>query len=534
MQNKKYYQSKETSSISVKFFKKIIVSIIFILITLKLIGQISPDEEYGELFKTVQLSSIFKDSKTFPDAVPLYSPPEILRRYNERKSNKKFNLKEFILKHFQIPQVRPNFYKSNTSLPIEEHIEKIWRVLTRHYKSDKGSLIGVPYPYVVPGGRFDEFYYWDSYFSILGLKISGKVELIENTVDNFSFLIRKMSFIPNGNRSYFSSRSQPPFYSLMLSVLSELKGKSVLKKYLTYMEKEYRFWMDGTKRLKKGNSTYRRVVLLPGGEILNRYWDDKPLPRPEAYKEDIEVTKNSKRNETEIYLNIRAACESGWDFSSRWFKDQKSMETIHTTEIIPVDLNSLLYHLEMKIAEAYGLIGEQEEKEYYSRLANNRKLAIKKYCWNKREKFFMDYDFVRGENTGVKSLAALYPLFLKFASKKEAKDIAYCIKKKFLKKGGLVTTLNNTGEQWDSPNGWAPLQWIGVKGLRNYGYNVLAETIRRRWITLNIRVYKNTGKMMEKYNVVNTDLMGGGGEYALQDGFGWTNGVFLILFLEND
>jgi alpha,alpha-trehalase len=152
-----------------------------------------------------------------------------------------------------------------------------------------------------------------------------------------------------------------------------------------------------------------------------------------------------------------------------------------------------------------------------------------KYCWNADQNFFMDYDFIDGKTTGIKSLAGVYPLFLEMSEKDQAEKASGVIANEFLKDGGLVTTLTDTDQQWDAPNGWAPLQWMTYRGLKNYQIDKLANEIRSRWLRSNERVYKATGKMMEKYNVMDTTLIAGGGEYPNQDGFGWTNGVALAL-----
>ena len=254
-----------------------------------------------------------------------------------------------------------------------------------------------------------------------------------------------------------------------------------------------------------------------------------PEPRPEAFKEDVELAKESGKDAEEVYNHIRAACESGWDFSSRWFEDGENLSTIHTTEIIPVDLNVLLFHLESTLATAYRYQGNPTLQQHYKQTADARKAAIFQYCWDESSGTFRDYDFVAGKHTEIPSLAMMYPLFFKIASMEQAEQVARYIQTHFLQAGGVVSTLNRTGEQWDSPNGWAPLQWITIQGLRNYGFNELADDIQNRWIRLNIKVYKQSGKLVEKYNVVDENIEDGGGEYPTQDGFGWTNGVLLRL-----
>ena len=213
-------------------------------------------------------------------------------------------------------------------------------------------------------------------------------------------------------------------------------------------------------------------------------------------------------------------------------KRRFQLSTIHTTEIIPIDLNTLLYNLESKISKAYAISGNQEKSETYKLKSQSRKKAILKYCWSEDELFFMDYDFQKKQSTLVISLAGAYPLFFEIADDAQAKAIAEKIQSSFLKPGGVVSTPYNTGQQWDAPNGWAPLQWITIQGLRNYGQDSLASDIKDKWLKLNQRVYQQTYKMLEKYNVEDLSKESGGGEYPTQDGFGWTNGVYQKLSKE--
>jgi alpha,alpha-trehalase len=317
--------------------------------------------------------------------------------------------------------------------------------------------------------------------------------------------------------------------SIILSIILTLPEtcKPSMVKYLPQMEKEYNFWMKGSEQLNEKNVSVFRVALLPDGSILNHYWDDNDTPRAESYKEDVELA-NDVNDKQRLFRNIRAACESGWDFSSRWFKDDNDFSTIHTTEIIPVDLNCLLFDLENTIANAYRLSGDTSSADKYLKAANNRKEAIEKYCWNEKDKFYFDYDYIDQKQKKSLTLAGYFPLFVEIATQNQAGNVANNLTF-FLQPGGLKTTTVNTVQQWDSPNGWAPLQWIAIKGLLNYGLTEPAKNIAQRWMKINEKVYNNTGKMMEKYNVVATGLTAGGGEYLSQDGFGWTNGVYLKL-----
>jgi alpha,alpha-trehalase len=367
---------------------------------------------------------------------------------------------------------------------------------------------------------------------MLGLQVANKADLIENILDNFAYLIDNQGFIPNGNRAYYAGRSQPPFFALMVSILGEMKGKQLIIKYLPQLEKEYQFWMAGQAQLSKSQIAHRRVVRMPDGEVLNRYWDDFDTPRPESYREDVETAERSKRPLAEVYRDLRAGAESGWDFSSRWFTNPQDLATIQTTQIAPVDLNCLLYNLEKLLAQTYTSQGNKTQSAHYQQLADKRQQAILKYFWHEKLQFFTDYQFIQQKPLEVLSLAGMYPLAFQIAKPSQAKAIAKIIEAKFLKAGGLVSTLTNNKQQWDAPNGWAPLQWMSIWGLGNYQQTKLANEIKTRWIRLNTQVYKRTGKMLEKYNVENLDLIAGGGEYPLQDGFGWTNGVLLRLLTE--
>lgn len=483
----------------------------------------------SSLFEDVQMAKIFADGKTFVDCTPRVDTAFIMQQYKAQKDSVGFDLKNFVLSCFDMPQVFAGNYQTAENKTIEQHIQDLWTVLTRQPDDRKGSLIPLPNAYIVPGGRFGEVYYWDSYFTMLGLKESGLDDMIENMVNNFTHLINTIGYIPNGNRTYYLGRSQPPFYSLMVKLLVQIKGEAVLPGYLQAMETEYSFWMKGKNDLTEPGTAAHHLVKMKDGEWLNRYWDENDTARPESYREDVELSHSSLQPAAELFRNLRAGAESGWDYSCRWFKDETSFETIDTVSIIPVDLNCLLCYLEQSIAEACQLTGDKEKAAVYFSLAEKRKTAINKYCWNNSHQFYTDYDWQQDKQKNVLSLAGMYPLYFRLATQEQANACAKKIEDQFLKAGGLLTTLCQTGQQWDAPNGWAPLQWMSVVGLTNYGYDALAATIAERWLKLNEDVYRRTGKLMEKYNVEDITQLAGGGEYPGQDGFGWTNGVLLAL-----
>jgi alpha,alpha-trehalase len=511
--------------------KKITLFIFVIAASLSSRTQITPtpDKLWGDLFKDVQLKKAMGDNKTFVDMVPQYKPDVILKKYTVLKKKDSASLQAFVLANFYLPSTPT--VNVTEDLSLNQHLTELWNTLTRKADTMRkySSLLPLPDSYIVPGGRFREIYYWDSYFTMQGLAVSNRYDLIEDMLDNFKFLIDKYGHIPNGNRNYYLSRSQPPFFALMVELLHQKKGDAVYKKYLAAMEKEYAFWMDGANKLK-GSVANRRVVKMPDGSVLNRYYDDNNAPRQESYAQDVTTSKEYKNKDRNAFVNLRAGAESGWDFSSRWFEDTLHLNTIETTDIVPVDLNSLLYKYENILSHAAKAAGQETKSNSFHQKGEKRKAALLKYCWNNDLQYFFDYDFKQKQTTNKWSLAGAMPLFSDAATDAQAAAVKKTIQEKFLKDGGVVTTIYNTGQQWDAPNGWAPLQFITVKGLINYGHHDLAKTIGERWMEVNEKVFKSTGKMLEKYNVEDTSLESGGGEYPTQDGFGWSNGVYLKFY----
>lgn len=480
-------------------------------------------DTFEALFKDIQLRRVFADQKHFTDSIPKTDVATIIALYNQQKGIEGFDLTDFYNEHFVPAVKRGKFVFDKPIDTAENYIEQLWTLLVRMPGEVGGTIITIPKPFIVPGGRFNEIYYWDSYFTMLGLQVSGHAVYIKNMVYNFAYLIDKFGFIPNGNRTYFLSRSQPPFFSLMVELLAEEKGDNILIEYLPQMEKEYAFWMSGSKRLSSIKNTEKRVVLMPDGAILNRYWDNKNEPRPESYFEDIETAKEIIKTNPEIYRNLRAGAESGWDFSSRWLVDN-NLSSIQTTDIVPVDLNCLLYKLELTIAKAHQLNNNKNAAEAFNKNAKTRAAAINKYLWNDA---YVDYNIVLNTHMSHLTIAMAFPLFFKIASADQANKTALIVNEDFLKAGGVVTTLTVSGQQWDAPNGWAPLQWITYKGLKNYGFNGAANKIQQGWINAVETMYELHKKVFEKYNVIDINATATGGEYENQDGFGWTNGVYL-------
>ncbi|MGH8276154.1 MAG: trehalase family glycosidase, partial [Steroidobacteraceae bacterium] len=278
-----------------------------------------PEVLFKELFVAVQTAALFPDSKTFVDAVPDAAPAEILAQYQSAHPDSPAALRSFVAAHFRLPGEPASVAARPGQTSLVVHIDGLWDQLTRDTPTSPpySSLLPLPKPYVVPGGRFREIYYWDSYFTMLGLDESGRHDLVTDMVADFANLIERYGHVPNGTRTYYLSRSQPPFFFEMVGLLSKADPGEAFAHYLLQLQREYAFWMEGAGGLRPGHA-HRRVVAMPDGSILNRYWDDRDTARDESYREDTELARASGRPPAQVFRDIRAAAESGWDFSSRW------------------------------------------------------------------------------------------------------------------------------------------------------------------------------------------------------------------------
>jgi alpha,alpha-trehalase len=489
-------------------------------------GAPQPSDLFGDLFATVQERGLFTDSKTFADAVPRRAPGAIVQDWKAQAPTDDAALRAFVEANFILPTEAD--CDAPDGRPLREHITHLWPVLTREAETPApgASLLALPRRHVVPGGRFRELYYWDSYFTMLGLVRSDRQDLVEDMIAVFGSLIDRYGHIPNGTRSYYLSRSHPPVFYLM-AALSRDASADARGQRLRWMRAEHDFWMAGEEDLAPGGE-HRRVVRLADGALLNRYWDDRAAPRDESWREDIELAQRAPdRDAPELWRDIRAAAESGWDFSSRWLGDGKSLETIRTTRLLPIDLNALLFGLERAIAEEAGLLGDDAVAAEFAGRADARREAIDRHLWNPDAGIFADYDLDLGRVSDQSTAAQGFALFTGVASAQRVPAVANAMAG-LLRAGGLLTTGDTTGQQWDAPNGWAPLHWVAIEGLRAYGQAELADTIAQRWLAMVASHYDATGQLLEKYDVEQRRA-GGGGEYGTEIGFGWTNGVTLAL-----
>jgi alpha,alpha-trehalase len=488
-----------------------------------------PSIVFGDLYRAVELAQVFPDQKTFADAIPTAPPASILKDYAAQKDQPGFNLRNFVTAHFQEPVLKTVSYDRRPGETVADYISDLWTVLLRQPDEIEAysSLLPLPAPYIVPGGRFSEIYYWDTYFTMLGLEQDGKTKLADDMVRNIASLIDRYGHMPNGNRSYYLSRSQPPFFSCMVDLIAEHDGTGVYKTYLPAMRAEYDFWMQGAASLKPGQA-HDHVVRLADGTLLNRFWGGRDTPRDESYLEDVDTAKLAHRPAPQLFRDLRAGAESGWDYSSRWLSDGKTLTTIDTTALLPVDLNSEMFHLESDLAYAYRLAGNPAEAKIFSARASARATAIRRLMWDAKAGDFTDYNWQTGQQTHIVSAAMVVPIFFHVATPAEARAVEGAVQAHLLEPGGIRTTTNHTGQQWDAPNGWAPLQWMAVEGFARYGDSALAKTIAARWEARVDTAFSRDGVLVEKYNVETPPggpATGHGGEYALQVGFGWTNGV---------
>ncbi|AQS88737.1 hypothetical protein NCH01_01270 [Neoasaia chiangmaiensis] len=494
----------------------------------------SPSIALDGLFAAIGGAHIFPDFKTAADATPDAAPTTLVQEWRAAQKQPNFDLKAFVNAHFTPSPVAEVSYKHNANENIFDYIDGMWGVLTRG--PDKpvaySSRLPLPYLYVVPGGRFSELYYWDSYFTMIGLYESGRFDLMRDMVKDMASQLDRYAHIPNGTRTYYLSRSEPPFFALMVDLLANHDGQGVYTTFLPELQREYDYWMDGAGNLAPGHA-YRHVVRLADGTLLNRHWDDLDTPRDESYPEDVATANSARRPPEEVYRDLRAGGETGWDFSSRWLSDGHDMASIHTTDIATIEVNCLVAHLEQTLAHAYALSGDNKRSGEYDHLAAARIDAVRRLMWSADRQAFFDYDWKAQRQTTVLSAATVVPLFLHMATQAQADGVAATVQGTLLKAGGIMATDRHSGQQWDAPNGWAPLEWMAIKGFKTYGNDRLAEDIAQRWMTRVIATYEKSGVLLEKYDVEATTISptggGGGGEYPMQIGFGWTNGTLLGL-----
>jgi len=493
----------------------------------------------GNILKTIQLSGLYNDSKQFVDMPMKYDPELIKGRFLIMDSKNLTELQIFIKHNFEnssygysdwIPDdyiEHPSFLNSISYMPYRlwaQVLNGLWISLGRKLDSsvyerpEQFSFTKKKYPFIVPGGRFLENYYWDSWWIVRGLLICDMHETALNIISNYFDDIANFGFVPNGGRIYYLDRSQPPVLSEMIMSYFEYMHRKVgmtdslrlfLETALAHLKIEYNWWMG---------ENGRKVSI--GGATLNRYFSSDTTPRPEAYKADYELLLSTLKADevvpdtSELYRNLRAGAESGWDFSSRWIRPaldpesglrQFKLANIATSEIVPIDLNSIMYRFETNMVKICETLMTDTEKDYFSRkmtgihtpelvsdaihfsnAAKARKQAINSLLWDHEFQTWRDYNISSGTLvTTVLTISSWLPMWAGLldpfnepsgaqlstsaSGHRAVSVLSSLLKSGLVQEGGVLTTNKRTGQQWDSPNAWAPLVLLTVEGLRALG-----------------------------------------------------------------
>lgn len=472
---------------------------------------------------------------------------------------------------FPVPQAVSTMEKT-----CSVHVDHLPAVITSLGQIDGSNihppgLLYLQNPYVVPGGRFNEMYGWDSYFIIRGLLQDGRLDLARDMVENFFFELDHYGGFLNANRTYYLTRSQPPFLtSMIMAVDQAAKASGVddqarlawLAKAYPYAVKDYNLW------------THRPH--LAGGTGLARYYDfgDGPVPEmaddPAFYHRVVSYlisnpdahwdylvhsgvdgssstlmgpvftldlcdggTSGSRENckpverlslTPDYYKGDRSMRESGFDVAFRFGPYSGS-----THHYAPVCLNSLLYKVEKDLAQMSARLGRKQESAEWDEHAQKRRELVNKYLWNQERGLYFDYDFERGQQSSYVFITTFYPLWAGLASPQQAQAVMQNVKL-FEQAGGLAMSTQESKGQWDFPYGWAPTQLVAVEGLRRYGDNQDADRISYNFLSMILRNFRRDGTIREKYNVVDrsSETQVEAGYHQNVIGFGWTNGVFLV------
>jgi alpha,alpha-trehalase len=415
------------------------------------------------------------------------------------------------------------------------------RVLPTSGLAAQPGLLYLPYPYAVPGGRFNEMYGWDSYFIVLGLLHDHKIELAKNMVDNFLYEIRYYGKILNANRTYYLSRSQPPFLSeMLLEVYRSTNDKAWLQNALPALIETHRFWTTPPHlTAETGLSRYFDFGTGPAPEVLSSEKDEHGRNHYDLIKDyyrehdvdDYDLTQYLDRAHDQLkplfYKGDRSMRESGFDPSNRF--GPFNIDIIHYN---PVCLNSLLYLMEQQTAEILQIVGRGSESKAWLDRSTQRAARINELTWDEKDGLYYDYNFERRRVRHYPFLTTFFPLWAGIASKEQAARVVSNLPK-FEQPGGLQTSTFVSGNQWDAPYAWAPLQMIAVEGMRRYGFNSDADRVTKEFLSLVQEAYQQDGIIVEKYDVVRRATSVSGsirfGYRTNEPGFGWTNAVYTRL-----
>ena len=400
------------------------------------------------------------------------------------------------------------------------------------------GLLYLPHPYVVPGGRFNEMYGWDSYFIQVGLLRDGEVEKAKHIADNFLYEIANYGTILNANRTYYLYRSQPPFLTeMVLGVYRKTKDKEWLRRSLPAIDSYYRFWTTAPHLVPEtGLSRYWDFGEGPAPEVLSdekdaqgrthydrirEYYRDHPDAAKGDYDLDRFYDRKNDRLTDLFYKGDRSMRESGFDPSNRF-----GLFNVDVIHYAPVCLNSLLYRMEMEAAQIHDALGRAPDAATWRARAAARRKAMDTYLWDAEAGLYLDYNFETKKRRRYEYATTFWPLWVGAASPGQARRV-HANLKLLEAPHGLLTSTRVTGNQWDAPFGWAPLQMIAVAGLRRYGYTASADRVARKFLTTVVTDYEKHGTIVEKYDVQRgTSDLGDDVKFGYSYnvvGFGWTN-----------
>jgi len=442
---------------------------------------------------------------------------------------------------------REDIKQIEQSLRSQMPAEEFAKISLRQLPDDTSQirehgLLYLPYPYVVPGGRFNEMYGWDSYFTQVGLVRDGEMALAKNMVDNFLYQIEHYGRILNANRTYYLSRSQPPFLTQMiLDVYRKQPDKAWLRSTIPAIEKYYRFWTEGPHlTTETGLSRYFDIGNGPAPEVLSGERDDQGRDHYDLVKDyyrkhdvkDYDLGQYYDKEKDQLtdlfYKGDRSMRESGFDPSNRFCPF--NIDIIHYD---PVCLNSLLYLMETDAAEILRILGNVRQAGVWTNRAQQRKRTVNRLMWDEKDGLYYDYSFTEKRLRRYPFITTFYPLWVGLADKRQAARIVANLHL-FETPGGLLTSTNVSGSQWDAPFGWAPTEMIAIEGLRRYGYNREADRISVNFLSLILKEFIQHNTIVEKYDVERRESeVSAGLKFGYKSneiGFGWTNAAFLQLY----
>nr|WPB08679.1 trehalase 1 [Cacopsylla chinensis] len=521
----------------------------------------------GDLLDAIQRGKVFpNDSKTFVDRKLKYSESEVLAKYQTLLKNSpnpdNATLTNFVNENFEdgdeLEVWSPPDFTSTPSIQNKVADPKykqwtlslnlIWKELGRKVKEDVKtnpglySLIYTPNGFFIPGGRFRELYYWDTYWIVQGILLCDMKQSAKGVVENIISLVDQFGFMPNGARVYYLERSQPPLLIPMAANYMQFTGDyGFLKTHIKTFTNEFEYWTNKHMVTVEKNGKYYNLA---------RYYAPSKGPRPESYREDFEEAEHLQTEEekNELWIELKSGAETGWDFSSRWFiaKDGSNKGDLHdikTTHIIPVDLNAMLQKNAVYLSEWHLQLGNKDLSIKYKNIAKEFNEAIQEVLWNEKVGAWLDYDTGNKQPRNFFYLSNLTPLWTNsytmpkpYVAEKVLqylRDNHVITEDNQVKFYGTPSSMLNSSQQWDYPNAWAPLQAFIIQGL-DYTQDKTAQLVAYRladyWIRTNYYGYEKHKAMFEKYDSELIGETGNGGEYTAQTGFGWTNGfVFELL-----